>query len=455
MKSKIFKPVIALVFISVIFITGFYGCKSAPDNSAAIADLITDVDKIRQLDIDEGFDTAFQEKWTAAESSYEAAKSLSESGSEEAMAALQDSYNLYKEIYDLGMAARSENLVDSESLETRLAQARTKALEAGAGEMFKEQFDSLDSKTLPSLEGGDKAAVEAYENQIAAYEALEYLAYAKDKAKVIEERGLASYDEASYGAGNTAFGEALNLIASDSRASRDKARFALESYQKVIDTAYKLLGEEAEKSLLKEKELCDSIKAGVSMKEAYSACEASYSQGLELKKSGKYEESYFIFEGLISGYADVYKQAYSKREAALAAMEAAADKQAGVKALALEADKIAPLEGADEPEYELPEENLSVEEIESAGFTTGSTAGNAEQESLSDSLLENVSEVEETEPDVNVLPEETTVTDNIQSGAKSVQMEDSKVGDSENPGFITADSDSGSEEEAAGLKEAE
>lgn len=434
MKRRFAEPVLILAVFLLIISVGFSGCKSAPDNSSAVADLLVDIEKIRQLDIDEGFDAVFPDKWGDAEASFESAKPLAETGSGEAVTALQEVYNLYQEIYDLGMAARSQVPDETENLAEQLANARNRALEAGAGDMFKTEFDALEAKVLPSLEGGDDTAAEAYRNQIAAYEALEYLSYAGKKAKIIEERGLASYDEASYNSGNTAFQEALPLISSDPVAARDNARSALESYQLVIDTAYRILGEEAEKSLLKEKELCDSIKAQISMKDAYAACEASYARGLEQKNSGKFEESYFIFEGLISEYRNVYEQANAKREAALAAMQAASDKQAGVRELALEADKIAPLEGEDEPEYELPEENLSVEEIEAAGFVTveeAETSGAVtEDPQTEDSEIQAV----DSEMQAEDSEEEGAVSeDGVVSGTAVSEDESSGAGQPESP----------------------
>lgn len=434
MKRKLAKPVIILVVFSLIISVGFSGCKSAPDNSSAIADLLGDIEKIRQLDIDEGFDAGFPEKWAGAEASFESAKPLAETGSEEAVTALQEVYNLYKEIYDLGMAARTQVPEETENLAEQLANARNRALEAGAGDMFKTEFDALEAKVLPSLEGGDEAIRDAYRNQIAAYETLENLSYARKKAQTIEERGLASYDEESYNAGNASFQEALPLLSSDPVAARDKARSALESYQTVIDTAYRILGEEAEKSLLKERELCDSIKARVSMKDAYTACEDSYAQGLEQKNAGKFEEAYFVFESLISKYRDVYEQAYAKREAALAAMQAASDKQAGVRELALEADKIAPLEGEDEPEYELPEENLSVEEIEAAGFVTveeAETSGAVtEDPQTEDSEIQAV----DSEMQAEDSEEEGVVSeDGVVSGTAVSEDESSGAGQPESP----------------------
>lgn len=451
MKRKFVKPVIILAVFSLIISVGFSGCKSAPDNSSAIADLLGDIEKIRQLDIDEGFDAGFPEKWAGAEASFESAKPLAETGSEEAVTALQEVYNLYKEIYDLGMAARTQVPDETENLAEQLANARNRALEAGAGDMFKAEFDALEAKVLPSLEGGDEAARDAYRNQIAAYETLEYLSYARKKAQVIEERGLASYDEESYNAGNTLFQEALPLLSSDPVAARDKARSALESYQTVIDTAYRILGEEAEKSLLNERELCDSIKASVSMKDAYAACEDSYARGLEQKNAGKYEESYFVFESLISKYRDVYEQAYAKREAALAAMQAASDKQAGVRELALEADKIAPLEGEDEPEYELPEENLSVEEIEAAGFVTVEETETSE--SVTEAPLAEDSEIQAVDSEVQAVDseEESVVSEEgVVSGTAVSEDESSGAGQPENPEAATIETpeDTGSPEGA-------
>lgn len=432
MKRKFVKPVVILAVFSIIISVGFSGCKSAPDNSPAIADLLGDIEKIRQLDIDEGFDAGFPEKWAGAEAAFESAKPLAETGSEEAVAALQEVCNLYQEIYDLGMAARAEVPDETANLAEQLAGARNRALEAGAGDMFKTEFDALEAKVLPSLEGGDEAAAEAYRKQIAAYETLEYLSYARKKAMTIEERGLASYDEESYNAGNTSFQEALPLLSSDPVAARDKARSALESYQTVIDTAYRILGEEAEKSLLKEKELCDSIKAQVSMKEAYAACGDSYSHGLEQKNAGKFEEAYFIFESLVSKYRDVYEQAYAKREAALAAMQAASDKQAGVRELALEADKIAPLEGEDEPEYELPEENLSVEEIEAAGFATVETGVSSGEEAVSGELVEPEEAVSGEAVETEEVVSEEVVEPEVAANPESAALETPEIPEGQN-----------------------
>ena len=410
MKRRFAEPVLILAVFLLIISVGFSGCKSAPDNSSAVADLLVDIEKIRQLDIDEGFDAGFPEKWAGAETSFESAKPLAETGSGEAVTALQEVFNLYQEIYDLGMAARSQVPDETENLAEQLANARNRALEAGAGDMFKTEFDALEAKVLPSLEGGDETVAEAYRNQIAAYEALEYLSYAGKKAKIIEERGLASYDEASYYSGNTAFQEALPLISSDPVAARDNARSALESYQLVIDTAYRILG---------------------------AACEASYARGLEQKNSGKFEESYFIFEGLISEYRDVYEQAYAKREAALAAMQAATDKHAGVRELALEADKIAPLEGEDEPEYELPEENLPVEEIEAAGFVT------VEPEETSGDVTE---ELQPLEPEVqNVDSDVDSTEESVVSETPVLETESSGNDQPENSesGAVETTGDSG------------
>jgi 6-phosphogluconate dehydrogenase len=98
----------------------------------------------------------------------------------------------------------------------------------------------------------------------------------------------------------------------------------------------------------------DSIRAAVVLKDKYAAALELYNQGVTALDEARNEDAWRLFEQDASDFANVYQEALIRRNAAQAAMDAAARKVQDVNNLADEADIIAPLPEEVEAAEEAP-----------------------------------------------------------------------------------------------------
>lgn len=396
-------------------------CKSGPDNTEAITALDLEITALRQKNMDMEFDTEYPEDWKDAEDSYATAKTAVEAKQEDVLTLLGQTLDKYQAIYKKG----SDNL--ETSLKKKLISARDSALGSGAESLFASQLQSLDEQTTKTFEASKvkaktdskdtiessqsqsqtnlvgteksfssvvlnkdlisdnpvtfadmKNSINFYKKQTAGYTTLSTLSEAFPLKSKILENEFSSYDEDQWALSESAYNESLTLLKSDPASAVEKASVAKAGYQDVLDTAYTVLGKKAEDHLLDEKTGSDALKASVAMKDEYKTAKVAYNKALQSRKDSLLEQSYNEMTEAAAQFQFINEQTAIKKANAELAISVAKANQSEVSELAKQADIVAPLEGEDLPEYELPPDTTESVSTNIENGTEGSEATNSE-----------------------------------------------------------------------------
>ncbi len=286
-----------------------------------------------------GFDSAYPDEWAQAEESY----------NQDTAEGYTEAARRYDELYRTAMQERNAQLAQS------IADARKAAVDAGAGVDLPEYLAFADSKLkefndLLGQSGSEEDAYEAGLDALAYYQALEKTASASALMRRIDSFGFAEYAPEDYNAALDRLTDAQNLFEQDAEpeAILEAVTEGHDLFARVLNNGFGVLaGKERAKADAAKAE-CGSIRAGVILKAPYAEAQNLYDQGVTALGEEQNEEAWKLFETAASAFANVYQEALIRRNAAQAAMDAAARKVEEVDSLADEADILAPL--PDEPE---------------------------------------------------------------------------------------------------------
>lgn len=229
--------------------------------------------------------------------------------------------------------------------------ARDAAINAGALEVFPEEFLAIDAlaASIDATFEQDKGSAEyttKAQNLLDMYKCFENLTLAAKAQDRIEELGFAQYAPEDYEKANALADEFGTIESFDNINGAyflEKSEEILALYNSVLTKAFKTLSNEARANLLSTKKLADDIKSSVAAKEEYNAAN-------DLMINADACASRMDWEGAYNGYLDadsemqkVYELVSEKRAAAEKAMAEAKARAEAAIAHALEADEIAPI----------------------------------------------------------------------------------------------------------------
>ena len=248
-------------------------------------------------------------------------------------------------------------------LQRQIQDAQEDAKRAGANELYPEQFGKAESGAQRSREllaAGDAAASYAEgRNALLWFQILKNLADARNLRETILEYGFDAEESEAFADAEAKYGEALAILDSSPEQANELSLQALEAFQAVRDSGFRRIAEGERARAIEARELCDSITAARSMSSEYQSAAGTFNNAEQSESQGDWEGASKGYRDAASMFAEVYQSALYKKNAADEAMRAARARQETSRALALEADKIAPLPDEDELP---PDESLSPSE---------------------------------------------------------------------------------------------
>ena len=250
-------------------------------------------------------------------------------------------------------AANDEAARRASDIQGQIQDARRDAESAGAREHYPDQFGQADSSARRSQEllGAGEASASLAEGQKALswFQLLKNLAEARNLRETILEYGFDVEDPQSFADAEAKHGEALACFDSNPEQANELSRQALEGYLAVCNSGFMRIAEEEKGRALEARKLCDSIMAARSMAGDYQAATRAFNNAEQSGMQGAWEDACKGYRDSAAMFSDVYQSALYKKNVADEAMRAARARQKASSALALEADRIAPLPDEDEP----------------------------------------------------------------------------------------------------------
>lgn len=230
--------------------------------------------------------------------------------------------------------------------------ARKEAENAGASELYPEQFAEADSIAERARDifnaGGADAAMQEGEQALAWYRFLKNCAGARGLRQKILEYGFDGEDPEAFADAEAKYGEAIRMLDSDPAAAEELSMQALAACQAVCNAGFMRIAEEERSRALEAMATCDSIKAARSMPSEHQAASSAFDSAGKLGEQGLWEECCKGYRDSSLLFGEVYQGALYKRNAAENAISSARARQEASRALALEADEIAPLSDDEE-----------------------------------------------------------------------------------------------------------
>ncbi|UTC83260.1 hypothetical protein [Treponema denticola] len=271
----------------------------------------------------------------------------------------------------------------------KVNKARKKAVELGADKAYAELFqvpETLRQKADSDAQAGNyKAAIAKYNEAIIRYDTLSNLMNAATLRTEIESNNFGSYSPADYVEAERFSINTIDHYPLDHKMAKESSEDALKLYKKVAAKGYLESAKKSKDTAKEYKDDCDSIKVARSRKEDYNKAVRIYNRGKSAADRSDYKEAYTSYNEAAKLFAKLYEEVSLKKAEAEKAMAEAAKRQQESSALALEADKEAPLTEAGEgfTEGNLDLQNLStpqtgapVENINTKGDAPANTGNN-------------------------------------------------------------------------------
>ncbi len=236
-------------------------------------------------------------------------------------------------------------------LEAQIAEARQKAVDAGAESFFPNELTVVDiayreAQTVKDA-GGDAAEFDKKAADILEqYRALEQAALAADARKKINDMNFAGYAQADYDAAEKAFSgiEQLFNTGADGKDLYAQAKTAADRYRSVLNAAYGALAQKEREKVIALKKKADEIKASVADETGYANAVAFYTRAEQEFKTGENESAYNNFVTCYGMLEPVYRDVAKKRALAEEALARAKRRVEESDAMAAKADSMVPIE---------------------------------------------------------------------------------------------------------------
>ncbi|MCL1812311.1 MAG: hypothetical protein FWG29_02175 [Treponema sp.] len=214
------------------------------------------------------------------------------------------------------------------ALTQAVAQAKDKAIEAGAGELVPDRLaiaDSTADKSRELYENGDiQGSINAGKEAQARYQILETLALARTKQEEADENNFFSVDPDNYILAAEAGNDAVDLYDKGELAkAQAEATTAYNGFREVIKNAWLEPVEEKTSMAREARTTAQDIKADVAARSDFAAAESVYNQAHVALRAEKYAEALELFEESDRLYEIAYNNALDKRRIAEEALRRA------------------------------------------------------------------------------------------------------------------------------------
>lgn len=232
-------------------------------------------------------------------------------------------------------------------MDSEIAKARENAVAAEVPAYYPEQFALADlaageaqalkqaGETAKVYEAGQKALMR-YQILLKAREA------ALLKQKILDNQ-FEGIDAEKFAQAGTRYDESLAAYGTADPASLDAIQESVRLYGEVKNAGFKNMSRDVIVQVDNAKEMCDSIKASRSAKDAYAEALSTYTAAGKFSQENDWEPAYLSYSKSAEQFTVVYQEVLLKKNAADAAIAAAKDRQAQSSGLAEKADQAAPL----------------------------------------------------------------------------------------------------------------
>lgn len=247
-------------------------------------------------------------------------------------------------------AELTQMLADTARLLEEMNAARKEAEDAGAAELFPDEFGSVTSDYEALLKAQTENPTGDFRQQIEnlrdKYLAMAKLAQAQQLRDQIMEANLQDSNAEAFQKGDEALSRARGLCAEGASGAQliEQANLAYDSYHDVITSGYSNKCQTQRDLAIAAKEKADSLKADKAAKEGYAIATKALSDGDDAYAARNYEVAYNGFVEATKLFTEVYDDVFVRRAAADEAIRRAKQKVEASAAIAAEADEIAPLE---------------------------------------------------------------------------------------------------------------
>ncbi len=318
---------------------------------AALDALKAEADALRDKGLSFNVADWFTEDWQEAEDAYNRGVEAYGVSYDESESAFQDAIAKYREIEAEAVVFIKDTW---DSGEKALEEIKQAAEDAGARGYYPEQFamaENVEAEARASYDAfNETASPEELSNAFEkGVDALNYYTMLKTgmdirdlRRKIIENSFDSEFSE-EYAFAEEKYSEAVSAFGVDNEKAVAASDEALAAYEYVCSAGFEVLAMQEKTRSDEMKELCDSIKASRSMAPEYNEASEIYATAVSLGDSGDWEASYKTYRDAALYFAEIYQNVLYKKNVAEEAMNAAKAKQDASTALALEADKIAPL----------------------------------------------------------------------------------------------------------------
>lgn len=264
----------------------------------------------------------------------------------------------------------------------KLDDARAKAVEAGAKTAYPDVWKAAEAdyeKLKADYASEPKADYAArVRDLVERYEALEKASQALAMKKKLDSLNVDDYDKAVYKAGE----EALAKYAQEgSKASADAA---YDAYKTALNKALLAMAGRERKAALEAKKAADSVKAGVSQKDAYAQAAEAFKRADASYVAQNIEAAFKDYQNAKNAFDTLYKTVSERLAATQAAIARAKQKSSESADYATNADTLAPLGDAavsgieEENAVLLEEDKLANPEDAVIDVNAGETAQSAQ-----------------------------------------------------------------------------
>ncbi|PKL24497.1 MAG: hypothetical protein CVV47_08615 [Spirochaetae bacterium HGW-Spirochaetae-3] len=302
-----------------------------------------------------GLKDSMAEDYAAAEARYVAGKAaLDADDRPTAMAELGAAEPLFADLVSKGGPLAAQNR------KAAAADSRQRALNADAETLSPEalaQADALLVAADAALAAGDiRGAIDAYGLAIAAFDAVEKRSTAVSVKTTVDNLEYGPMDAGNYELAGQKLAAVDGLMATDPKAAGDAADESLLRYRLVLSKGWELTAGRNRSAAERFKVDAEAIKAQVAVKQGYADAKAVWDAAVAASASGDNEAAAPLFEKSEYLFQEVYELAATKRAAAVAAIQAAGDKNARSATIAEKGDEAIGTDvlDSDEPVVEAP-----------------------------------------------------------------------------------------------------
>lgn len=163
--------------------------------------------------------------------------------------------------------------------------------------------------------------------------------------KKVDQYKLGPYAQADYQAAGTSLQAGQDAYGKDNAASKKSFLAAIDGYNAVLTKGGPLFLADAQKTADTSRKAADDLKASVAVKDDYAKADAVYQRALSEKNAGDIENASKDFADAQAQFDAVAKVAQQKKDAAMAAIQAAQQDAAASQKKADDAQKALSDEG--------------------------------------------------------------------------------------------------------------